>query len=791
MKITLNWLREYVDVDWDLPELVERLTMSGLEYEAVEDLGEHFGGVVVGAVLSRAQHPNADRLSVCEVDLGAGDPSTIICGAPNVDAGQRVAVVTPGQRLPDGTEIRTAEIRGVTSNGMICSEVELGLGDDASGILVLPDSFRVGAAFAAAAGLDDVVIEFEVTPNRPDCLSLVGIAREVGALNGAALRLPFPDDMGESGDPAADTARIDIEDAGDCPRYAGRIIRGVSVGPSPAWLQNRLRAVGLRPINNVVDVTNFVMMELGQPLHAFDLAHLRESRIVVRRARTGERLTVLDGSEHELDDEILVIADGQRPVALAGIMGGANSEVSAGTTDILLESAHFAPAIVRRGAARLGLSTDASARFERGTDWALPPLAADRAARLIADTAGGTVAPGVLDAYPQALSAPTIHLRPDRLNALLSTALDGSACADILKRLGCRVETSVESLSVTVPSFRPDLTREADLIEEVGRIYGYHHIDGADTVRSPVPSGRADDFDFWHGLRRRMVGLGLDEVVTSTIVERSWLEIAGDRGLELANPPTESQCLLRTTLIPSLLDVARRNVNQRADSVAVFELGKCFVVDGDGDREELCLSGLWTGAGSASSWRGDRRPVDFLDLKGLIDTFLADVGPRYSPEERALFRSGHCARIEADGRLVGHMGEAASDAVSAFDLSGPVYIFELSGAALAEMWRDRSGVFAPLPKFPPISRDLAVVVDQAIRAQDLMTEIRAVEPDLIESVDLFDLYTGDQIADDRKSLAFSMQLRSSEKTLEDRQADEVMSRVISRLQKRFGAELRA
>ena len=421
MKITYNWLKEYADFPWDWPELVERLTMAGLEREGVEDLGQRYAGIAVGQVLQRQPHPHADRLSLCQVDVGNAT-RPIVCGAPNVAPGQKVAVVLPGGRLPDGTQIRKTRIRGVESEGMICSQAELGLGPDAEGILVLPDELQVGAPFAAQVGLAEVVLDFEVTPNRPDCLSLLGIAREVRALTGAPLRLP-PHAVAEAGPPTVSSAAVSIEDPQGCPRYVARLIRNVRIGPSPLWLQHRLRAVGMRPINNVVDATNLVMLELGQPLHAFDLGRLAGSRIAVRRARPGEELETLDGARRPLDEEILVIADGEKPVAVAGVMGGLHSEVTARTADILLESAYFSPAAVRRGRVRLGLHTEASMRFERGADWEMAPLAGDRAALLIAQLAGGQVAPAPLDVYPRPLPrstappAPRSHrrgvMRPD------------------------------------------------------------------------------------------------------------------------------------------------------------------------------------------------------------------------------------------------------------------------------------------------------------------------------------------------------------------------------------------
>lgn len=789
MKITYNWLKEFVDIPWAWPELIERLTMTGLEREGVEDLGSRYQGLVVGHVLQRRPHPNADRLSVCQVELG-GSVQTIVCGAPNVAAGQKVAVILPGHRLPGGAEIRRSEIRGVESAGMICSQAELGLGTDAEGILVLPDELQAGAPFASQVGLDEVVLDFEVTPNRPDCLSLLGLAREVRALTGAPLRLP-PHQVAESGASTAQSASVSIEDPEGCPRYVARIIRGVSVGPSPLWLQHRLRAVGMRPINNVVDATNLAMLELGHPLHAFDLSALAQSRIAVRRARAGEELETLDGACHALDGELLVIADGERPVALAGVMGGLHSEVTDRTTDLLLESAYFNPARVRLGRTRLGLSTEASMRFERGADWEMAPLAGDRAAALIAQLAGGQVAPQPLDVYPRPLPRTRLSLRLERLNRLLAIALSEADCARILELLGCQVEAASGALEVLVPSFRPDLQREVDLIEEVGRIYGYERIEASQTAQvslaTPV-SAHALTYQWRH----QLAGLGLDEVVTNTIVERRWLELAGAEGepVVLANPPTESQCLLRPSLVPSLLEVARRNFNQRAATVAVFELGKCFAQAGGKRREQLRLSGLWAGRRSASTWKAAWQPVEFLDLKGVVETFLEKAAPRFEAAAHPLCRPGRCAAVLAGDRRLGLLGELQPALAAAFDLDLPVYIFDLDCQALAEALEDRDRGFRPLPKFPPIERDLAVVLRAEAPAAQVVAQARAAAPELIEAVEIFDHYQGDQIPPGYKSLAFTVRLRSAERTLEDREASQVVEQILRRLAEIFDARLR-
>ncbi len=791
MKITRSWLADYVEIPWDTAELVERLTMAGLEEESVDDLGAALSGVIVGHVLERSQHPNADRLSVCTVDVGDQDPRTIVCGAPNVAAGQKVPVILPGNTLPDGTKIGETKLRGVHSSGMICSEIELELGTDGDGIMILPDDYVPGAPFAEASGLNDVAIDFEVTPNRPDCLSVVGIAREVATLARLPLQMP-PDQLQDDGPSVAEECRIDIEDPEGCPRYVARIIRGVRIGPSPAWLQNRLRSVGQRPINNVVDVTNFVMLELGQPLHAFDLHRLREQRIVVRRARPGEHLETLDGVTHELDSESLVIADGVGAVALAGIMGGANSEVDESTTDILLESAYFDHRIVRRGANHTGMRTEASSRFERGADVNMAPVASARAAALLAQVAGGTIDRGCLDAYPSPAPLRSIPLRPSRVRQLLAARVDTAECRRILAALGCQVQNGPDDeLVVTAPSYRPDLEREIDLVEEVGRIHGYHEVPGSERLRGPVPVQPPGGYELARDLREGLVNLGLDEVVTSSIVDDRWIEWGGQPGCRLANPPAEGVSQLRTSLIPGLLDVARRNLNQRQSGLALFEVGRVFApCAGAAPQETLMVAGLLVGDASASPWRGDRRDVDLLDLKGILDILL-DADSTFTPADASerFLRPGQGATIRLGETLVGWCGQAHRQLCSAFDVDRDVYIFELNGP-LVTVRTSQSDEYAPLPKFPPIERDLAIVLDTGIAAGQVLDEIRRVDPQLVEHVEIFDVYSGDQVETGKRSLALSLRLRSTSGTLEDRDADQVIDRILKRLGDAFGARLR-
>jgi phenylalanyl-tRNA synthetase beta chain len=790
MKITTNWLGDYIDYSWDWRELVERLTMAGLEFEGVDELGKRFDGVVVGHVLERQQHPNADRLSVCTVDVGEAT-QTIVCGAPNVAAGQKVAVALPGCTLSGGLTIKKAKIRGVESLGMICAEDELGLGENHDGIMILEDSLETGTPFASAMGFDDIALDFEITPNRPDCLSLVGIAREVQALTGNKLRMPDTS-VKESGAPCGDAIEIAIDAPADCPRYVGRVIRNVQVGPSPAWLQRRLQAVGQRPINNIVDITNFVLLELGQPLHAFDLKKLTQNRLVVRRAKTDEALETLDGITRTLDADTLVISDGQHPVALAGIMGGANSEVDETTTDILLESAYFDASRIRLARARLGLHTEAAARFERGADWDICLRAANRAASLIAELAGGIIAPEPLDVYPQPQTCPTIALRIERANRLLATSFDANSATRILQLLGCSVTADDETLQVTVPSFRPDLTRECDLIEELGRIHGYDKIEGSQNANGPWLTERDPSLQWRILLRRRLAAMGLDEVLSNTIVDATWEQlIEAPTAVRLANPPTEAQSLLRSRLLPSLLDIARRNFNQRANSLALFELGKCFSAPASEDglpTENWQLAALYAGPLAATTWQGPGRPMDFFDLKGLLEALIDSSDLQCSAAARVGYRRGHCAQIVLAGKNIGYIGQVSPALCSNFDIEQAVYIFELDFGVFVEDLERREKRFSALPKFPAIERDLSIVVADAVDCATLVETMRTNR--LVEGVELFDLYQGDQIKAGHKSLSFSLRLRHPERTLKDTQADAAIEEMLARLQKQFGAHLR-
>ena len=794
MKITYNWLKEYIDIPWGWGELTDRLTMVGLALEGAEELGDGLDGVVVGHVLERAPHPNADRLSICRVDGGDGAVRQVVCGAPNVAPAQKVAVVLPGGRLPDGRAVGEATIRGVSSAGMICSEKELGLGEDGAGILVLAPDAPTGAPLAQALGLDDVLLDFEVTPNRPDCLSLLGIAREVSALTGNPVRRPAIS-VPEGDRRIEEIAGVQIQDAEGCPRYAARVVTGVRVGPSPGWLRQRLESVGLRSINNVVDVTNFVLLETGHPLHAFDLNRLAERRIVVRRARAGERITTLDGADRALSPEILVIADAGRPVAVAGVMGGGDSEVTSATVDVLIESAYFDPRRVRAGRRLLNLSTEASQRFERGADFDAPVRALDRAAGLMIEVAGGIAARGHLDVYPRPLTPPTVALRARRVNEVLGTDLGLRTISRILADLGCHVAGADGSLKVTVPTCRPDLTREADLVEEVARIYGFDRIRSRGVRAWNVSVRRSPEERLRDRLRALLTGLGMTEVVTNTLIDERWASLCGleTPPVRVSNPVSAEAATLRPTLLPSLLNVARWNLNRKVERICIFEIGKAFGRPASGGAEERVeVAGLLIGPRTAKFWEGGRPEFDFFDAKGVLEGLCAHLTARpvtTPPCASALYEPGPSAEARLGEEIVGAVGQVRRSVAGAFDIRKDAFAFTLDFQRLLSCV-DEKRVFSPLPRFPAVERDFALVVGEGVQAGRLLSLIREEGGATVETADVFDLYRGDKVPPDHKSVAFSLRFRAPDRTLSEEEVDEVCGRILRRLREACGAELR-
>lgn len=815
MRVSLKWLKELVDVDLPVDDLVERLDMTGTAVERVEPVGTSLDGVVVGQILTKEKHPDADTLWVTSVDIAGEEPLTIVCGAQNFEAGDKIPVATVGATLPGGMVIKKAKLRGVTSQGMNCSAAELEIGSDQSGLLILPADAPVGVPFAQYRGMSDTVIELEVTPNRPDCLSVAGVAREVAAITGKAYRHPggVPE---ESGGPVATSVRIDIDDPELCPRYTARLIRNVRIGPSPDWLAERVAAAGARPISNVVDITNYVMFELGQPLHAFDMSTLGrtdgQAHIIVRRARSGESLTTLDGHERELAEDMLLICDPAGPVALAGVMGGESTEVSSETVDILLEAACFDKVSVSRTSRSLGLISEASSRFERGVDPNGCALAADRAAQLMAELCGGEVAPGIVDAYPCRAEPVTLALRVSRANSVLGTDLPAEEMAGILESMGMTVAGGPDVLDVTVPTFRPDLEREIDLVEEVLRIWGMER------VESMLPGGRGRTGRLTGEQRWRerigatMRSAGLNETMTYAFVDPADIErmsdkpAAGEKLVELLNPMSEEQAVLRRSLLPGLLRSVSYNQRRDVANVHLYEIGSTFVTS-DGRKlpmEHQTLSGVLTGRWNESEWHDPRVPqsgsdsalhgavLQFFDGKGVIEALMVDLGVR-----RVSFRAasidwlqpGRSAEVLVGGDVAGWLGEVHPKVLSAFQANGPVVAFELSMDALIRAAVPVK-VYEDIPRFPAVEFDVALVVDADVTVERVEQAIVAAGGKLLSGVRLFDLYSGAGVPEGKRSLAFALSYRALDRTLTDEEVRPQHERLLRKVMSAVGAELR-
>ena len=797
MNVTLNWLKNYINFEFSSRELADRLTMLGVEVESIKQLGAELEGVIVGSVTSIRPHPNADKLVLCQVDTGGTEALQIVCGAPNAREGMLAPVATIGVTLPVGLTIKRAKLRGETSEGMLCSEKELGLSEDAAGLMELSTDIPVGTPLSRALGLDDVVFELEITPNRPDCLSLIGIAREVRAETGNPLKLPTVD-LQESNINVRDLTSVTIDAPDLCPRYAARVIQGVKVTESPAWLQQHLASVGIGVINNIVDITNFVLMEYGQPLHAFDYDKLAENRIVVRRATEGEQITTLDEVERELTPDMLVIADAEKSVALAGIMGGYDSEITETTCDVLLESAYFNPSSVRATAKALGISTEASYRFERGTDPGVVLAALDRAAQLIAELAGGTVCEGTVDVYPGQQPLTQIQLRPERVNFVLGTMLEAAEMVQIFNRLGFDVDTTGEVYQVTVPTFRSDVTREIDLIEEIARVHGYDNIPTTlpkGDIPVPAPNSKTE---VRRCIKHFLLAAGMMEAVNYSFCDPNCFDKirlnANDplrNTLQLRNPLSPEMSVLRTTLTPSLLENAQHNRNHQIDSIALFETGSVFVHDGE-EKEPERVAGVLAGQIGEGVYSDPYRPPDFFDIKGLVEGMLEACGVvdwTLQKTDVPTFHPGRNAEVLMGDKRIGVFVEAHPEVLENYDLPYKAYLFEfdLEGLADTATFAKR---FEPISIYPKVARDLAIVVDKEILS-DMPTElIYTTGGDSVDSVRLFDVYEGEQVPEGKKSLAYTITYHSATATLTDKAVNALHDKVVKRLNQELSAELR-
>lgn len=798
MKISLNWLREYVDVTLDPDDLAHRLTMLGLEIESIQRPGAEIRDVTIGKILSIDPHPDADKLVVCRTDVGEGEPLQIVCGAKNMKAGDLVPTAKVGAVLPGGFEIGRRKMRGIESQGMMCSGKELGLSDDHSGLLVLDPDAPIGADAVAYLGLDDVVYEIEVTPNRNDWASMIGVARELAASLETTLRLPqFT--LVETPPEAERLSSVQIENPELCPRYAGRVLTDIKVGPSPEWLCRRLIAAGQRPINNVVDITNYVLLETGHPLHAFDYQTLNERRIVVRTARPGESIHTLDGETRTLSPEMLVIADATRPVAVAGVMGGAETEVGEGTTQVFLESAYFAPVSIRRTAKALGMMTEASQRFQRGADAEMARFALDRAAFLMQELAGAKTAAGVIDAYPQPLPERRIRLRYARAQAMLGARPTPQTQRAYLERLGFVADAAdAASCTFRVPTWRHDCTQEADLIEEVARLYGY------DAIEPTVPAVRgtervfAPDDGRVRRLRRALSGFGLSELAGMTFSSAADVAAVGLSGayldmVTLQNPLSENLAAMRTTLLPGLVRAVQTNIRHGRRDVRAFEVGPVYrpAPDQTLPEQTLRLGLVLAGDAEEAHWSRPSRAVDMYDLTGLIQAvgefFGVPLTCTAAPFDA--FDSAASAQVLHNGVAIGWAGSLAPAVRKLWDIEQPIFAAEIAMESLLDI-PETPTMFTPIAAYPPSLRDIAVLVDSGVPAGALVDAARSAGGKLLQRVDVFDVYTGKQVPAGKKSVALSLVFQSPERTLTDKATQKAWDAILKRLQDEFGAQLR-
>lgn len=785
MKFSENWLRALVDPPFGGAALDHALTMAGLEVEAVETLGAEFDGVVVGEVLEAEPHPNADRLQVCRVAVGEAEPLHIVCGAPNVTRGMKAPCARVGARLPGGVSIQAAKVRGVVSEGMLCSASELGLGSEGDGLLALPADTRPGTSLRTVWDLPDRLLTLKLTPNRGDCLSLLGVAREVAALTEAPLRWVPPEPVPGG----ATRLPVAVEAPEACPRYCGRIIRGLRAdAATPPWMARRLERSGLRCIHPVVDITNYVMLEIGQPLHAFDLAKIHGG-IRVRFAFPGERLALLNNQELDLTPDLLVIADESVPVALAGIMGGAATGVADGTRDVFLESAFFSPSAIAGKSRRLGLASDAAYRFERGVDFAATRLALERASQLMLEVCGGV--PGEISEVGERLPPrPPVRLRLARVSRVLGLDFEEEQAADLLRRLEVGFARESGIFHVTPPSHRFDLQIEEDFIEELARLHGYDRIPAtfpkADLRILPEPEGVRGDA--W--VRDFLTVRGYQEVVTYSFVDRQWeRDLAGnDAPIALLNPIAAQMGVMRSSLMGSLVECLRHNVHRQQSRVRLFEIGRCFHHGPEGYLQPERIAGLCYGPVAPAQWGAPPRPADFYDVKGDVDGLLRQAQVSFEPAAYPALHPGRCARIASAGRDIGWLGELHPQWVQKYELSHSPVLFELDLEAVRGVAMPS---FAEPSKFPVVQRDFAVVVDESIPAQALLKALRSHAPESVSEIRLFDVYRGKGIEYTKKSLAFRLVMQDTRKTLTDEEVDAIVGGLTAVLENQHGAKLRA
>ena len=804
MKLPLSWLKEFVALDASADEIAHRLSVAGLVVESVETTQAAFSGVVTAKVLHAEKHPNADRLSLCDVDAGERGQFKVVCGAPNVRSGMHAALAMVGAKLGKEEPLTAATIRGVESQGMLCSERELGISDDhASGIMVLGDDAPLGADLSDYMALSDTILDVEITANRGDCLSIRGLAREVAALFDVKLQAPKLRAARSPSPTAKIDFTVDIEAPDLCPRYAALAMRGLKIGPSPVWMRRRLELCGMRGLNNVVDATNYVMLELGQPLHAFDFGKIAGGKIVVRRAGADREFVTLDNATRSLDSNDLMIADSEKSLAIAGVMGGLNSEVSQGTTDLLLESAYFAPMTIARTGRRLGLNSEARYRFERGIDRAGQVSALIRVAELIRQTAGGREASMIVDIEPSPAEKREIPFELGAIETLLGVAIAPAVVRSRLKAIGAQVVSRGKgTLGVTAPSFRPDINESADLIEEVARLSGFEEIPAQLPPRVGALVAANPELDFQRGTREVLLGSGLSEATTIAFIgpadnSRFTGSQPGTVPVKVVNPLSAELSELRVSLMPGLTAALRFNLNREAQSFHAFEIGKVFGRDGDFSTERTCLAALSYGPYTQAAIGEHPVGAGFFSIKGILESLFdscgAAAGVSYHPIEAARYpflHPGRSAEIRLGEAAIGYVGEMHPAEVMRLDLNGACAIYELDLAKLISYgFTPRKTIEAP-PRFPAIRRDLALVLDRNFPADVVVKTIRECGSSLLESVEVFDVYEGSAVAAGRKSVALACRYRAKDRTLTDEEVNRVHAVLVEQARTRLGAELR-
>ena len=808
MLVPIEWLKDYTDIQTDTDEFCDRMIMSGSNLETCQHFCEEMENVVVGKIEKIEKHPDADKLVVCRINIGKEEPVQIVTGASNVFEGALVPVALHNSRIPGplhgqekqegGTKITKGKLRGVESAGMLCSAGELGFDDKVvpvahkDGIWILEEEYSLGEDFAQALGLKQTVVDFEITPNRPDCLSMVGMAREAAATFGQTLKYPDTACAAETDKQAGHFIQVEIKEPELCRRYAARIVTDVKIEQSPWWLQKRLMYAGMRPINNIVDITNFVMLEFGQPIHAFDIRQIADSKIVVECAEEGEKFTTLDNTERTLTKEMLLIKDGKRGVAIAGVMGGLNSEIEADTTTILIESANFNGDSVRATSKKLGLRTEASSRFEKGIDPNLCQAAADRVCRLIEILGCGKVATGTVDVYPKEFKAEAVDVRVDRINKVLGIELTSEEMAEIFRKLEMKVEGSGPVLKVTPPTVRQDMLAEVDFIEEVARMYGYDKLP-VTLPKGNSESGKSKERTLVDMARDTMCALGFNEIQTYSFVSPSGVddvridEDSWERAfVKIINPLGEENSVMRTILTPNMLEVLARNYSRNIDKVMAFEIGSTFTTNliqpEDLPDEQTGLAmGLYG------------KDMDFFTLKGAVEELLRNLGAGkvtfIAESEYGVYHPGRCARICIGEEELGIMGEIHPDVQEKFGIGTRVYCCEMFFDAIVRHANIEKS-YEPLPKYPATSRDIALLTDEDVRVGDIEAIIREQGGDILENVKLFDVYRGKQVAEGKKSVAFTLTYRDKNKTLTDEDVAKVHEKVLKALEEKINASLR-